>query len=213
MTAPWRRRSPRRSGTCGASRWRRTGPSGCSCRGRSPRPRLDHQRRFITERLETARARLDDYRARAASGTEKRELMEAVLSWAREVGQGLDELTDEQRTEILQMVVEQVVIDRDNNVDITLAIPIGGDDNSSEPGSPEPESPESDSVAIGSRESFSSGSRWKCNPNSPAHTMGESKSLCKHGRGFSVAPVRVLCLTINTIGTVFMGGRFRYTWS
>ena len=58
--------------------------------------------------------------------------MEAVLAWARNVGQGLDELT-EQRKEILQMIVEQVVNDRDNNVDITLAIPIDGD-------SPEPES-------------------------------------------------------------------------
>ena len=40
------------------------------------------------------------------------------------------------------MIVEQIVIDRDNNVDITLAIPIDED------------SPESDSVAIAS-ESFS----------------------------------------------------------
>ena len=92
-------------------------------------------------------------RARAASGTEKRELMEAVLSWVKEVGQGLDELTPEQCQEILQMVVEQVVIDRDNNVDITLAIPIGDDDNSLEPGSPGPETPEPDSVAVASKES------------------------------------------------------------
>ena len=67
--------------------------------------------------------------------------MEAVLAWAREVGQGLDELTPEQRREILQMIVEQIVIDRDNNVDITLAIPIDED------------SPESDSVAIASESS------------------------------------------------------------
>ena len=58
---------------------------------------LDLQRRFITERLESARAELDDYRAREASGTEKRQLMETVLSLVRDVGEGLDELTDEQR--------------------------------------------------------------------------------------------------------------------
>ena len=109
--------------------------------GKITEPQLDHQRRFITERLESARAKLDDYRAREASGTEKRRLMETVLTWARNVGQGLDELTDEQRKEILQMVLEQVVIDRDNNVDITLAIPIDED------------SPESDSVAIASESS------------------------------------------------------------
>ena len=119
--------------------------------GKITEAQLDHQRKFITERLESARANLDDYRAREASGTEKRRLMEAVLSWAREIGQGLDELTPEQRKEILQMVVEQVVIDRDNNVDITLAIPI--DDDFPEPDSPEPDSPETGSVAIASKES------------------------------------------------------------
>ena len=116
--------------------------------GKITETQLDHQRKFITERLESARARLDDYRAREASGAEKRQLMEVVLAWARDVGQGLDELTDEQRKEILQMVVEEVVIDRDNNVDITLAIPI--DDDPSDPHSAEPESPQPDSVAIAS---------------------------------------------------------------
>ena len=107
--------------------------------GKITEAKLDHQRRFITERLESARAKLDDYRAQEASGAEKRRLMETVIAWARRVGQGLDELTPEQRKVILQMVVEQVVIDRDNNVDITLAIPIDDD-------SPEPESPPSPSL-------------------------------------------------------------------
>ena len=49
---------------------------------------------------------------------------EAVFAWARDVGQGLDESTPEQRKEFLQMVVEEVIVDRNNNVDITLAIPI-----------------------------------------------------------------------------------------
>ena len=118
--------------------------------GKITETQLDVQRKFITERLESARAKLDDYRAREASGTEKRRLMETVLSWARNVGEGLDELTGEQRKEILQMVLEQVVIDRDNNVDITLAIPI--DDDSSDPHSPEHESPEHESVAVASKE-------------------------------------------------------------
>ena len=57
-------------------------------------------------------------------------------------------MTSEERHDYLQMIVEQVIIDRDNNVDITLAIPI--DDNSPEPGSPE--SPEPECVSIGSQE-------------------------------------------------------------
>ena len=92
--------------------------------GKITEAQLGVQRKFITERLESARAKLDDYRAREASGAEKRRLMEAVLAWSRKVGEGIDELTDEQRKEVLQMTVEQVVIDSENNVDITLAIPI-----------------------------------------------------------------------------------------
>ena len=70
-------------------------------------------RKFITERLESARVKLDDYRAQEASGAEKRRLMEEVLTWVREFGQGLDELTPEERHDYLQMIVEQIIIDRD----------------------------------------------------------------------------------------------------
>ena len=118
--------------------------------GKITEAQLDIQRKFITERLGGARAKLDDYRVREASGAEKRRLMETFLAQARSVGQGIDELTDEQRKETLRMVVEQVVIDRDNNVDITLAIPI--DDDSSEPDSPDPESSQPKSVAFPSKE-------------------------------------------------------------
>ena len=120
--------------------------------GKITEAQLDLQRRFITERLESARAKLDDYRAQEASGTEKRRLMEEVLAWAREFGHGLDELTPEERHDYLQMLVEQVIIDRDNNVNITLAIPI--DDDSPDPDSPDPESPQlqPESVSIGSQE-------------------------------------------------------------
>ena len=60
--------------------------------GRITEAQLDDQRKFITERLESVRAKLDEHRARAASGAEKLRLMEAVFAWARDVGQGLDEL-------------------------------------------------------------------------------------------------------------------------
>ena len=124
--------------------------------GKITEAQLDLQRKFITERLESARAKLDDYRAREATGVEKRRLVEDVLAWAREVGEGLDDLTPEQRHEILQMIVEEVVIDRNNTLDITLVVPV--DDDSSEPGSPQPEC-----VSIGSQEPSRCGSFWNCN--------------------------------------------------
>ena len=113
--------------------------------GKITEAQLDLQRRFITERLESARAKLDDYLVQETSGAEKRRLMEEVLAWAREFGQGLDEVTPEERHDYLQMLVEEVIIDRDNNVDITLALPI--DDDSSDSDSPDPEC-----VSIGSQE-------------------------------------------------------------
>ena len=92
--------------------------------GKITEAQLDNQRKFITERLENVRAKLDDYRAWAASDAEKIRLTETVFAWARKVSQGLGESTPEQRKEFLQMVVEDVVIDVNNNVDVTLAIPV-----------------------------------------------------------------------------------------
>ena len=112
--------------------------------GKISEAQLDVQRKFITERLEIARAKVDDYRARAASGSESRRLVERVRAWSRAVGGGMDDLTDEQRRELLLTTVEQVVIDRENNVDITLAVPI--DDDLSGHHSPGALSPDSESV-------------------------------------------------------------------
>ena len=150
--------------------------------GKITEAQLDHQRKFITERLESARAKLDDCRAREASGTEKRRLMETVLTWARNVGQGLDALTPEQRREFLQMIVAEVVIDRDNNVDITLAIPI--DDDSSDPDSPEPDSPEPDYVAVASNTSWSGSSL--ASPESGS--TPSPSSPCSGAREFESSP-------------------------
>ena len=95
--------------------------------GKITEEQLDLQRKFITERLESLSARVDDYRAREASGASKREMAEAVLAWASNVGEGLDELSPEERKDVLQMVVDEVTVDRENNLDITLAIPSDDD--------------------------------------------------------------------------------------
>ena len=152
--------------------------------GKITETQLDLQRKFITERLESARAKLDGYRAQEASGAEKRRLMETVLAWARNVGQGIDELTDVQRKELLQMVVEQVVIDRDNNVDITLAIPIDSDGPG--PDSAEPDSSEPEYVAFASNKSWSGSS-----PASHASASTQSPSNpCSGARASESSPSR-----------------------
>ena len=118
--------------------------------GKITEAQLDNQRKFITERLENVRAKLDDYRAWAASDAEKIRLTEAVFAWARKVSQGLDESTPEQRKEFLQMVVEEVIIDKNDNVDITLAIPVDSKPTTE------------DSVSVQTLEPLSSGSGRLC---------------------------------------------------
>lgn len=92
--------------------------------GKITEDQLDSQRKFITERLETLRVQLNEYRAREASGGEKRALMESVLAWAKKVGEGLDDITPNQQREVLRLVLDEITIDRDRNVRIPLAIPV-----------------------------------------------------------------------------------------
>ncbi len=75
----------------------------------------------ITERLETLRAELDDYRAQQRALAEKRILMENIVAWAGKVGGRLDDVPFGQRRDILKLLLNQVVIDRDNNVRFTWA--------------------------------------------------------------------------------------------
>ena len=49
--------------------------------------------------------------------------MEYVLEWAEKVGEGLDDLPSEERRDVLQILLDRVMVDRDNNVVITLGIP------------------------------------------------------------------------------------------
>ena len=91
--------------------------------GKINEDQLDHQRKFIIERLEAVRAKLDDYRARESSVAEKRGLTENIVEWAGKFGKGLDGLPSEERRDVLQLIVDQIMVYGDNNVSITLGIP------------------------------------------------------------------------------------------
>ncbi len=91
--------------------------------GKITEAQLDHQRKFITERLETLRAELGDYQAQQRALAEKRILMENIVAWAGKVRDRLDDVPFEKRQDILKLLLDQVVIDRDNNVRLTLGIP------------------------------------------------------------------------------------------
>ncbi len=91
--------------------------------GKITEEQLDRQRKFITERLETLREKLAGYQARETAEMEKRMLGEHVVEWAGRVGDGLDDLPQEKRREALRLLLDEVTIDGENNVNLTLAIP------------------------------------------------------------------------------------------
>ena len=91
--------------------------------GKITERQLDHQRKFITERLETLREKLNEYRARESAQSERRELGERVVEWAEWVGDGLDDLPQEERREVLRLLLDGATIDKNNRVNLTLAIP------------------------------------------------------------------------------------------
>ncbi len=91
--------------------------------GKITEDQLDHQRKFITERLEHCRNKLDDCLARKSMEVEKRAVADTVIMWAREVDEGMDDMSPQQRQEVLRLIIDRVTIDRDNVVRITLAVP------------------------------------------------------------------------------------------
>ena len=94
--------------------------------GKITESKLDHLRKGIEERLEAARARLDDYRAQGAAARDRKILTGDLAEWSRRIGDRLDELPAEEHREILRLIVDRIEIDGDNRVTITLGIPAQG---------------------------------------------------------------------------------------
>ena len=73
--------------------------------------------------LKTASAKLDDYRAQESVTVEKNLLMANIVELTGKIGDGLDNLSSEERRDVLRLIVDQITIDHDNRVSITLGIP------------------------------------------------------------------------------------------
>ena len=91
--------------------------------GKITESELDHQRKCINERVEIAQALLEDYRAQASMKAEKKALAGNILRWADKFGEGLDNLPQGDLRKVLRLIVDEIVIDRDNHVTITMGIP------------------------------------------------------------------------------------------
>ncbi len=92
--------------------------------GKIDEDQLDRQRQFVTERLKHCREQLERCRAREVAAKDKRVLAGHIAQWARTIEQSLDSLSSEERKEVLEFLLDSVTIDGDNNVTITLTIPI-----------------------------------------------------------------------------------------
>ena len=90
---------------------------------------LDLQRKFVTERLEHLRVKVEDFRTRAATEVTREQLADSVHAWTEQVGVGLDALTEEEKRDVLQDVVDEITVDGENNLVITIAIPFDGDEH------------------------------------------------------------------------------------
>ena len=49
--------------------------------------------------------------------------MENLIQWAGKFGNGMDDLPDEKRRDVLRLLVDQISVDGDNKIGITLGIP------------------------------------------------------------------------------------------
>ena len=90
---------------------------------------LDLQRKFITEQMEHLRAKVEDCRTRGATEVSRERMAESVQAWAERIGSGLDALSAEEQRGVLRDVVDEITVDGDNNLVITIAIPLEGTNN------------------------------------------------------------------------------------
>ena len=91
--------------------------------GKITEAQLDIQRKFITERVEYAREKLDSLKEEERALEHRDQIADSIQAMAEEIGAGIDALTDNERKEVLKLVLDRIGIDGEGNVKISLAIP------------------------------------------------------------------------------------------
>ena len=90
--------------------------------GKLTEPQLERQRRFITDRMESARLVLDDLRKQRAAAIDRVELADSVRAWVTRILEGLDELDDEGRRDLLRLILDGATIDEDGCIRMTVVL-------------------------------------------------------------------------------------------
>ena len=78
--------------------------------------------------MEHLHAKVEEYRTRAATEVTREEMAESVQAWAETIARGLDALSAEEQRGVLREVVDEITVDRDYNLVITIAIPLEQDE-------------------------------------------------------------------------------------
>ena len=91
--------------------------------GKITEAQLDIQRKFITERVEYAREKLDSLKEEERALEHRDRIADSIQAMAEEIGAGIDALTDNERKEVLKLVLDRIGIDGEGNVKISLTIP------------------------------------------------------------------------------------------
>ena len=81
---------------------------------------LDQQRKIITQKLETLRAKLDECLGQVAAAAEAYD----VSRWTERVCEGLNSLTSQERKQAVLLLLDHLTIDGQNGVSITMAVPV-----------------------------------------------------------------------------------------
>ena len=87
-------------------------------KGKITEEQLERQRILINDHLETEQAKLESLRIQQRTIQEHHSLVGGITAWVDRVGTGLNSLTDEERRQLLRLVLDHVSIDSQGNVRI-----------------------------------------------------------------------------------------------
>ena len=93
-------------------------------RGQLEGQELDADFKLLRGREDIWKTKLDELQARAAAGNGGQALVQSVLDWAGEEGEGLEELGLEDRKEILELLLSEIRVDWQNRLWLHVAVPL-----------------------------------------------------------------------------------------
>ena len=93
-------------------------------RGQLEGQELDAEFKLLRAREGIWKGKLDELQARAAAGNGRQALVQSVMEWSGEEGEGLEELGLEDQEEIIRLLFSEIRVDWGNRVSLISAVPL-----------------------------------------------------------------------------------------